>query len=160
MDSSLSTLVYCPLWGLDPYGFVFRLLPKMSQYKPQQSPPWRIFTSLKKTNHGLKTTPRAIGRGISHLASEDILQVQVVLEIFYGNRLELVWKPHGSLLIHIGMILFTLGLSPHGFVFEVFPQKASYQLDVLHAYELISLPITNRCGTLWDFGLKPNNYFL
>ena len=36
--------------------------------------------------------------------------------------------------IHIGMILSTLGLNPHGFVFGLFPQKASYQLDVIHVY--------------------------
>ena len=31
--------------------------------------------------------------------------------------------------------------------FELFPQNVSYQLDVIHAYILISLPIPNRCGT-------------
>ena len=39
-----------------------------------------------------------------------------------------VEKPYRP--IYIGMILFTLGLSPNGFVFGLFPQKASYQLNV------------------------------
>ena len=54
--------------------------------------------------------------------------------------------------IHIGMILAILGLSPQGFVFGLFLQKASYQLDVIHVYILIRHPIPNRCGTfvrLW-----------
>ena len=36
--------------------------------------------------------------------------------------------------IHIGMILSTLDISPHSFGFGLFPQKALYQLDVIHAY--------------------------
>ena len=32
--------------------------------------------------------------------------------------------------------------------FGLFPQKTSYQLDVIHTYILISLPISNLCGTL------------
>ena len=40
----------------------------------------------EETKHGLKTPPWAIGRGISHLASRDINQVQAVLELFRGNR--------------------------------------------------------------------------
>ena len=45
--------------------------------------------------------------------------------------------------IHIGIILSILDLSPHGFVFRLYPQKASYQLDVIHAYKLISLSLSN-----------------
>ena len=62
--------------------------------------------------------------------------------------------------IHIDMILFILDLSPHGFVFELFSIKISYQLDVIHAYILITLFIPNRCGILWDFRHIPNNYLL
>ena len=46
--------------------------------------------------------------------------------------------------IHIGMILTTLGLSPLGFVFDIFHQKGSYQLDVIHVYMLISLQKLDR----------------
>ena len=46
--------------------------------------------------------------------------------------------------IYIGMVLSTLGLSPHGFVLGFFPQNASYQLDVIHFYMLISHLIPNR----------------
>ena len=60
---------------------------KWLSYMPQQSLSWRIFTSLKKINHGFKTPPRAIGQGISHLAFGDINQVQAVLEFLCGNRL-------------------------------------------------------------------------
>ena len=61
------------------------------------------------------------------------------------------WETHGPIFsIHIGMILSTLGLSPYGFVFELFLQMASYQSDVIHAYIPISLPIPNRYGTLRD----------
>ena len=55
------------------------------------------------------------------------------------------------------MILSTLDLSPNGFLFRLFPQKSSYQLIIIHAYILISLPIPNRYGTLWDFEHTPNN---
>ena len=61
----------------------------------------------------------------------------------------LVRKPYEPIHIHIyiGMILSTLALSPHGFVFGFFPQNVSYQFDVIRAYILIILPILNRCGT-------------
>ena len=41
-------------------------------------------------------------------------------------------------------------------LFSGFPQKASYQLDVIHTYILINLFIPNRCETLWDFGCTTN----
>ena len=69
----------------------------------------------------------------------------------------LVRKPHGPIPTHIRMILSTLGLIPHDFVFGLFSQKASYQLDVVHVYILISLPIHNRCGRLWDFRHTTHN---
>ena len=49
-------------------------------------------------------------------------------------------KHHGSFIIHIGIILSTLGLSPYGFIFWLFPQKTSYHLDVIHAYIFIVFP--------------------
>ena len=55
----------------------------------------------------------------------------------------LVTKPHGPFPIYIGMLLSILGLNSHGFFYEHFPQKSSYQLNVAHAYKLISLPISN-----------------
>ena len=59
-----------------------------------------------------------------------------------------VEKPYGP--IHIGMILSTLNLNPHGFVFGLFPQKASYQLDVIHGYILISLLIPKPMGDICE----------
>ena len=38
-------------------------------------------------------------------------------------HIDVVEKPYGP--VYIGIILSTLGLSPHGFVFGLFPQKAS-----------------------------------
>ena len=48
---------------------------------------------------------------------------------------------HGPFLIHIFMILSTLGLIPRDFDFGLLSQKASYQLDVVHVYILLSLLI-------------------
>ena len=59
-----------------------------------------------------------------------------------------VGKLYGPIPIHICMISSTLGLSPHGFVFRLFPKNTSYQLDIVQTYILISLPIHNRCRTL------------
>ena len=59
------------------------------------------------------------------------------------KTIDLVGKPCGSISIYIGMILSTLGLSSRGFVFGLFPQKALNQLDVIHAYILISVLIPN-----------------
>ena len=62
--------------------------------------------------------------------------------------------------LYIGMILSTLSMNPHTFVFRLLPQKVSYQFDVIHTYKLITLPICNQCETLWVFGLTPNNHLL
>ena len=48
-------------------------------------------------------------------------------------------KPYGLIVVHIDIILSILDLSPHGFVFGLFPQNVSYKLDIIHAYILISL---------------------
>ena len=50
--------------------------------------------------------------------------------------------------IYVGMILSTLSLNLHGFVFRLFPQMTSYKLDIILAYILISHLIPNRCGIL------------
>ena len=42
-----------------------------------------------------------------------------------NTRIKIVGKPYGSILIHICMILSTLGLSSYGFVFWLLPQKVS-----------------------------------
>ena len=77
----------------------------------------------------------------------------VLLLGFFPKRSHTNWK-----LLSMLMILFTLSLNLHGFIFGFSPQKVSYQLDVvIHAYIFISLPILNRCGTLWDFGHIPNS---
>ena len=55
------------------------------------------------------------------------------------------------------MILSTLDLNPHCFIFGLFPQKVLYQLDIIHAYILIGPLIPNRYETLWDFRHTPNN---
>ena len=62
-------------------------------------------------------------------ASIHIVKLESVL-------IPLVSKPHGPFPIHISMILSTLGLSPRGIVFGLFPQKISYHLDIIHAYIL------------------------
>ena len=54
-------------------------------------------------------------------------------------------------MINITMILFTLSLSPYDFAFGHFPEKASYQLNVINSYIFISLFIPDRCGILWDW---------
>ena len=66
----------------------------------------------------------------------------------------LVGKCHGPFPIHISMILFTLGLSLHGFVIGLSPERPRTNL-ILSI--LINLLIPNRCGTLWDFEHTPNN---
>ena len=55
--------------------------------------------------------------------------------------ISLVGKPHEPFHIHIDMILSTLSMRPSSFVFELFPQNVSYQLDIIHIYKLINLLI-------------------
>jgi hypothetical protein len=50
--------------------------------------------------------------------------------------------------LHIGMILFTLGLSFHGFALGLYP-KGLIPIEIfVHPYIPMILPISNQCGTL------------
>ena len=62
-----------------------------------------------------------------------------------GSPHHFVQHPYTWLILNPTLILFVR--KPDGFIFGLLPQKASYQLDVVHAYKIISLPIPNRCGT-------------
>ena len=55
--------------------------------------------------------------------------------------------------IHIGMILSILSLNINGFVFGLFPEKISYDLDIIHTYIIISHPIfPTKMGHYKPFG--------
>ena len=55
-------------------------------------------------------------------------------------------------LIHIGMILFTLGINLYDFVFGLFPQKVSYQLDVvIHANDIVHFGPKPSWFCFWAF---------
>ena len=55
---------------------------------------------------------------------------------------------HRILFIPCGMILSSLGLSSLFLFLSFCPQNILFQLNVIHAYILISLFILNRCETL------------
>jgi hypothetical protein len=50
--------------------------------------------------------------------------------------------------LHIGMILSTLGLSPHGFAIGLYPKGLIPMEIFVHPYIPIILPISSQCGTL------------
>jgi len=50
--------------------------------------------------------------------------------------------------LHIGMILSTLGLSPHGFALGLYPKSLMSMEIFVHPYIPMILPISNQCGTL------------
>ena len=53
------------------------------------------------------------------------------------------------------MILSTLGLNSHGFIFGFLPKKASHNLNVIYTHIFISFPIPNRCRILQYFWVHP-----
>jgi len=50
--------------------------------------------------------------------------------------------------LHIGMILSTLGLSPHGFAFGLYPKGLIPMEIFVHSYIPMTLSISSQCGTL------------
>jgi len=50
--------------------------------------------------------------------------------------------------LHIGMILFTLDLSPHGFALGLYPKGLIPMEIFVHPYIPMILSISNQCGTL------------
>jgi hypothetical protein len=50
--------------------------------------------------------------------------------------------------LHIGMILSTLGLSPHGFALGLYPKGLIPMEIFVHPYIPMILPISSQCGTL------------
>jgi hypothetical protein len=50
--------------------------------------------------------------------------------------------------LHIGMILSTLGLSPHGFALGLYPKGLMPMEIFVHLYIPMILLISNQCGTL------------
>jgi hypothetical protein len=50
--------------------------------------------------------------------------------------------------LHIGMILSTLGLSPHGFALGLYPKGLIPMEIFVHLYIPMILPISSQCGTL------------
>ena len=53
-----------------------------------------------------------------------------------------------STYLHIGMILSTLGLSPHGFAFGLTPKGLIPMEIFVHPYIPMILPTSSQCGTL------------
>jgi len=50
--------------------------------------------------------------------------------------------------LHIGVILSTLGLSPHGFALGLYPKGLTPMEIFVHPYIPMILPISSQCGTL------------
>ena len=63
-----------------------------------------------------------------------------------------------TIYLHNGMILSTLGLSPHGFVFGLTPKGLIPMEIFVHPYIPMILPTSNQCGTLFVYPtiLPPN----
>ena len=61
---------------------------------------------------------------------------------------------YGTHILHIGMILFALGLNPYGFTFGTLPQRPHINRDSVYIYILMIIPMFSQCGT---FGRTLNN---
>ena len=71
----------------------------------------------------------------SNLVSNEYLQINTV-------------RTMDTTYLHIGMILSTLGLSPHGFALGLYPKGLIPMEIFVHPYIPMILPISNQCGTL------------
>ena len=142
--------------GLSSHGFVFVLLPKKASYQLDIIHAYILISLpiLADVRHY-----RTLGEHPAILLSNKVPPSLPLNQDFLHcirahhfvwlppirflnlTLIQLVEKPHRPFHIHIDIIMSTLSLNPHGFVFGLLPQKALYQLDVIHAYILISILI-------------------